>query len=266
MDIRNFREFEKAPSPHTIEAIFELQRQLINGYIKIEKLPLYPLDIHDPKSQIIIKDFSARVVEELGEAYESLEYLHKYMGTVKDGWNPPDVDPDRVLPHLYNFNEEMADAIHFMVELMIYSGYYPKDVLKEDPSMEFDEVDIFKYLQVNYAWDQQATYMPQIPLSKEEDTLFIQGGRSISGIYLEMIIKGMWSVIYPLQLARNALKNKPWKQSQLLSDNKVYKENTMGAFKHLVLLCLSAGINEESFYNIYLAKNKVNRFRQQSKY
>ena len=267
MDIRNFREFEKAPTHTTVEAIFELQKQLIDGYVAIEKLPRYPIDIHDPVSQVILKDFSARVVEELGEAYESLEVLMQYMSTVKDGWNPPEIDPEKVLPALYNFNEEMADAIHFMVELMVYSGYYPKDILADDKEdVDSNMFDIFKYIQANYQWDKQASYMPQIPVPKAQDNIFIQGGRSISGIFLSMTIDGMWAVIYPLQLARNALKNKPWKQSQMLSDNKVYKNNTIKAFKALVCLCLSVGINEEAFYNIYLAKNKVNRFRQESHY
>ena len=266
MDIRNFREFEKAPTHTTIEAIFGLQKQLIDGYVTIENLPRYPIDIHDPVSQVILKDFSARVVEELGEAYESLEVLMQYMSTVKDGWNPPEIDPEKVLPALYNFNEEIADAIHFMVELMVYSGYYPKDILKDDPSLEGEEVDIFKYIQANYEWDMEAAYMPQIPITKDQDNIFIQGGRPISAIYLTMVVRNMWAVIYPLQLARNALKNKPWKQRQMLSDRKVYKSNTIRAFIALVCLCLSAGINEEAFYNIYLAKNKVNRFRQESRY
>jgi len=263
MDIRNFREFEKAPTPFTIEEIFNLQKALLKGYIGIEKLPQYPLNIHDPQAQILLKDFSARVTEELGEAFESLEQLYQYMGTVKDGWNPPDVDPEKVLPSLYNFNEELADAIHFMVELMIYSGIGYDKLF----GVEWEHIpDLFNHIKRHYVWDSMASYMPQIPVPKDQDNLFIQGGRRVSGVFRDQTIRGMWAVIYPLQLARNALKNKPWKQSQMLSDDKVYESTIKRAFIALVCLCLSVGMDEQSFYNVYLAKNKVNIFRQQSRY
>ena len=43
-----------------LEKIYELQKELIDHYVKIEGLPKYPLDVNTKKSQVIIKDFVGR--------------------------------------------------------------------------------------------------------------------------------------------------------------------------------------------------------------
>ncbi|WP_418392117.1 hypothetical protein, partial [Akkermansia sp.] len=42
------------------------------GYKEIERLPDYPLDINNPKNQVILKDFIGRVIEELTEGFEKM--------------------------------------------------------------------------------------------------------------------------------------------------------------------------------------------------
>ena len=73
MDSRNIKE----PTPQIedgkhLEKIYDLQKELLDSYIKIEGLPSYPIDVNSKKSQIILKDFTGRVIEELGEGYESM--------------------------------------------------------------------------------------------------------------------------------------------------------------------------------------------------
>ena len=69
----------------------------------VEQLPDPPVSLHAPHGQKIMKDFAWRVVEELSESYESWE----------------DSDP---IVRRANALEELADATHFFIELMIFAG------------------------------------------------------------------------------------------------------------------------------------------------
>ena len=60
MDSRNIKE----PTPQIedgkhLEKIYDLQKELLDSYIKIEGLPSYPIDVNSKKSQIILKDFTS---------------------------------------------------------------------------------------------------------------------------------------------------------------------------------------------------------------
>ena len=66
MDIRNIKENPPlVRNGKFLEAIYELQKDLMEGYIgKIEKnLPKYPISINSEKGQVVLKDFSSRVIE-----------------------------------------------------------------------------------------------------------------------------------------------------------------------------------------------------------
>lgn len=68
-------------------------------------------------------------------------------------------------------------------------------------------------------------------------------------------------------LTCNCLKNKPWKQSQMLTD--VNKFNTLleVEFGEFIVLCHKAGFETaEDLYSMYVRKNQVNQFRQRSNY
>lgn len=87
-----------------IEAIFTKQRELMDKYKEIEQLPSPPLSLHTAASQRILKDFAWRTVEELTESFEAFE-KHE--------------DEETQRSHGL---EELADAVHFFVELAIFAG------------------------------------------------------------------------------------------------------------------------------------------------
>ena len=73
MDSRDIKEEPSIPKDNKyLESIYEMQKQLLDSYISIEGLPKYPLNINTKTNQLILKDFTSRVIEELAEAYESL--------------------------------------------------------------------------------------------------------------------------------------------------------------------------------------------------
>ena len=74
MDIRNIPKMDLIKVDnlnHFNQLVLEKQNNLISHYSVIEKLPTPPVNLNTKFNQTMVKDFSARVVEELGEMYES---------------------------------------------------------------------------------------------------------------------------------------------------------------------------------------------------
>lgn len=68
-----------------LECMYSLQKELLEQYIKVEGLPQYPIDVNTKKSQIILKDFVGRVIEELAEGYEALILVSKLTEKISFG-------------------------------------------------------------------------------------------------------------------------------------------------------------------------------------
>jgi hypothetical protein len=66
--------------------------------------------------------------------------------------------------------------------------------------------------------------------------------------------------------ATNCLKNKPWKQTEMVTDKVHFYEELIDAFHFFVELCITAGMTAEDVARVYHRKHAVNKFRQESKY
>lgn len=69
-----------------------------------------------------------------------------------------------------------------------------------------------------------------------------------------------------LSLAMNCLKNKPWKQTHMETDKLYFQAILINAFRKLITLFVSGGMDAKMIYEYYFKKNKVNQFRQRSNY
>ena len=76
----------------------------------------------------------------------------------------------------------------------------------------------------------------------------------------------LWDITYIYGLGMNCLKNKPWKQSQVLTDKPLFHKYMLEGYKKLLTFLLEAGMSSDLMYNYYCKKNEVNKFRQRSKY
>lgn len=268
MDIRNFSGEVKYPNIDAMGKIFELQKELLKDYIGVEGLPQYPLDVNTRSSQVIIKDFIGRIVEELGEAWESYDNMNRLCGSI-------DVimDRDIIISHLQNFNEEISDAIHFFMELLIYSGFNYEHMYKWVSSKLLPSNDILSDL-ITIGTDMsyneisllKSSYGLMVISDDELEDEFLRGGRKISSIYFNKASQMLWDITYKLQIARNTLKNKPWKQTEMMTDESLYEVYVSEAWFLLFKFLSYSGFTAESVYNIYYKKNMVNRFRIKSKY
>lgn len=292
MDIRNIKiEAPKITDGRYLEAIYDLEMDLLKGYCgKIEKdLPLPPIDINSFKGQQILKDFSARVIEETAEGYEStsavIEIFEKY------GYNRDLLTKNEwqmVLNHLQNSNEEQADGLAFYMALLGYANLQISDVYDYinhlldkkgfDDSIKVYNIqglfEIGKYLLINDLDLDLDNVKPYILLDRDDiedldvDKVlsYIPAFRKSSKEIHRIEDHLLWQVAYHLCISRNYLKNKPWKQTQELTDITRYSANViLGLVKYLGYLYY-IGFTPESLYTLCFKKNQVNRFRQRSNY
>ena len=290
MDIRDIREQAPLVDDKQLEEIYNLQKNLMEGYIgKIEKdLPMYPIDVNSRKGQAVLKDMSARVIEEIGEGYESTTYALQLLG--KYGFNKnimTEEDHTMLLNHLQNSNEEQADAIAFFVELMLYCNILPEDVYRYVQNV------LLKKYQTNkrFYWNLESLMEVGLALlqerfgditsglyrviededfetQEEADHVFsyIPGYNCISLDFHDNEAKLAWEVTYHLSVARNFLKNKPWKQTGVMTDEKALQEEIVIAFIEYLGYLKYCGFTAQSVYVLRFKKHKVNEFRQKSNY
>jgi hypothetical protein len=101
------------------EMMFIQERQA-RAYIEIEgdrrPTPTFPVDLDDPRGQDMIKVVCYLIVEELSEATNCLKmkpHCKTHIHTDRD-----------------HFYEELSDALHFFLELLLLVGLSAQDVLK----------------------------------------------------------------------------------------------------------------------------------------
>lgn len=302
MDSRDIKEEpQEIVDGSYLDKIYDLQKVLLSGYINIEGLPEYPININTKKNQSLIKDFVGRVIEELAESFESLIFIDDIMQETKYLTFYKDYKEElvKLCNHLQNANEELADALHFMVELLIYSNIQPEDIDKyinkkvetSGKQVVLDNTNTLqRALDFGYYWIQDCTpYINDIsPINiiniirrlevynnaygenhgrVDVDFRLIPAAHEYNRLRYISYKSVMWDISYHLNIARNYLKNKPWKRSQMMTDEVRFQEEIVKAFVSMMGLFKYMGIeNANEVYFIYFKKNLVNQFRQKSNY
>lgn len=278
MDVRNIR--EEVPNIKETEVLpqmYTLGLEQLNGYRQIESLPEYPLDINNPKSQVILKDFIGRVIEELTEGFESTNEVFDLCS--KNGWNMEMLNEEEhqsILNSLANANEEQADALGFFFTLLAYSNILPEDILSYNKAKDLFEVMAIgvKELVIKYSdyhnllkfdiickgdfyedegkWEHINSYTPGFhqmnELSHEAEKLYL------------------WEVIYELNKARNFLKCRPWKQTQVMTKEIDFQESLVKAFYLYMGFLAMNGFTPLGLFGLFFKKQRLNRWRQQTNY
>lgn len=222
-----------------LQEIFDRQASLMHKYEEIEEqngllqTPDIPVDLNDRFGQARIRDFAWRMTEELGEA---LEALH-------DG-------------RLADHHEELADALHFLAELTILTGYKPEELGGFSDLGEEDDILILLYEQafrnIRKTNDSFRVAKWIEPGALNRNSL---GMRYATG-----------QVIENLALMINTLKNKAWKQSHRETDIARFKHYLDQTWISFCGLCLRAEIDDRLLYDLYFGKAQVNKTRQETGY
>lgn len=258
-----------------LEKIYDFQKELLDSYIKIEGLPSYPIDVNSKKSQIILKDFTGRVIEELGEGYESmLKVFNKRLDYIKDMDNKETFL--YIKAEAQNLNEELADALHFFMELLIYTNIHPEDIYQycktTAKNLGIPLYDCCCLRQVlNFSRNMVMGSEIDLPnkslikIAHEEDECIPVGWETSEDFVRRCAIQ-LWDVTYSLSIARNCLKNKPWKQSGELTDENLYQNLLCESFIKLCGFYALMGYTDITLFTVYFKKNMVNKFRIASRY
>lgn len=279
MDIRNIKEpVPQLSDSDILSSMYELGLEQFNGYKEIEKLPVYPLDINNPKSQIILKDFIGRVIEELTEGFEStdavVDIYQKY------GWNNDCLTEEEyteVLNHLANANEEQADALGFFFTLLIYSNILPEDILAYNNAKNLFEVMAIgvKELIIKYP----DYHIKKYPILNPEDYVgdvdqpewdklvsYTPGFHNMSDLSHEAEKLYLWEVIYELNKARNFLKCRPWKQTSVMTKEIEFQESLVKSFYPYMGFLALNGFTTQGLFGLFFKKQRLNLWRQQTNY
>lgn len=93
--------------------LFVMQERLMEQLALVHDDFKWPIDISEKSSQVLCRDVTLRATEEL---HEALQHLKK--------WKDHKVVDDYEFEH-DAFLEEIVDALHYIVELMILVGVKP---------------------------------------------------------------------------------------------------------------------------------------------
>lgn len=121
MNILDFPDI-KIPEGDLLKLMFEKQAGLLEKYRDLEEkflghpIPPHPFDINGRAEQIHIKDMMWRITEELGEAANCLKLKP---------WKSTPMVTDEA-----HFLEEVVDAVHFFIEMLILIGFTPETLAK----------------------------------------------------------------------------------------------------------------------------------------
>ena len=140
--------------------------------------------------------------------------------------------------------EELSDAYHFLIELTILSG------ISHHKLWELYSRGEGVNMRTTYTCRLECMFKLNTMLAHSEKFLYIS----------------IYRVIEELGLAMNCLKNKPWKQTHMLTDKEKYISHIKKAHVQFIHLVSDVGLNADDLYKIYFKKSEVNKFRQRSKY
>ena len=113
-----------------LDVMYQKQLNVAIKYKDIEGLPQWPLSLDPKSSQVVFKDFLYRISEELSESYET---------EVDESTKVFDEDGTEL-----HAIEELADALHFYLELLIYVGIKPERLKKWYSEYEYKEISVDK--------------------------------------------------------------------------------------------------------------------------
>jgi len=228
MNVDDVKELD-AIEGDALEAIFKRQEELMVKYLAIDDsfkpllsrldvhtrdtkdIKVWPVNLDDYVAQVLLKETAWRVTEELTE---STQAFHDHADTPQHA------------------KEELADALHFLVELAILVGIKPDDIANVDEGN-----DMLRAVML------QAMDIPKGTLSADA-----------------------YGVVQELGNAMNCLKNKPWKKSQILTDGPRFRAHLIKSFYHIGRYAWTLGMDSDDVLTFYFKKSLVNKFRQRSGY
>ena len=230
MNIKDFDAPEIEKNINYAEAIFHRQQELIDKYHIIEV-----------NNGFVSADMPTPVdIDDRFAQYRIKDFCWRVTEELMEAMEAFTHDD------MEHYIEECIDALHFITELCINVGLEPRDIYVRAFSNESD-------------FEALGTLFPNV----DDPILFTEltelgDSRDIPEEVLE--------VVYWMGLAANTLKNKPWKQSHISTDDNKFRMYMSCAYIQLIFLLGVSGLTSKDIYEVYYKKSEVNKFRQRSNY
>lgn len=187
-------------------------------------------EIEEANGLLQTSDIPINIDDRFGQA-RLKDFAWRLTEELAEATNAKEIHPD--IPN--HFLEEIADAYHFLIELTILIGWDAETLHKSIVGALFVGVS------------------PSCKLKH----LFLQ---------TNFRTKNIWAIIENLGLAMNCLKQKPWKQSHVLTDKDRFYAFFVGVHIEFLNFIQGEGIDYEDLFKIYFKKSEVNKFRQETRY
>lgn len=271
MGIRNIKGTPELGN-NPFEQIFQWQNNVLLGYKEKENLPDWPLNIEDKEHQKIIKDYTGRVIEELGESFECLKIINQNLTPFNEALsrgNEKEISIIRneLINELWNLNEELSDTLHFLVGLDILSDINVRDMILYSDMKELSCTCNNYNVDMKYFLESGLTLLTKDGIQKDSSPFSIlhdytteyaiKGGRIMSESIFRNISILMWQFTHELQMSRNFLKKKPWRESGMPTDVRSYRERLIMANLRFFAILKYLGMGSKSIFEIYYRKNQI---------
>lgn len=251
---------------NTLKVMMARQFATLDQFILIENLPQYPVDLNTKAGQAIIKKFTGRFIEELSESYSELENALS---------NAQINNIEEAKQCVVRYNVEVADAWHFLLEIIIYSGY---DVYNIDGMLHkyisnnsghlsnfYKENSPVETLLIlgKYFNDHNAliTYPPGLFRIFTPGDLQLNpscyGGNNLNMEALKTHAYLLWEVTHTLNKLTNLLKNRAWKNSEPELNALGFEDGLTEVLLVWGAYLNYAGFTEQSILLAYKEKNDV---------
>lgn len=249
--------------------IFVYQKALVESYIKKGSLPpLENFDISTRDNQALIRNLVGYVIEELAEADEQLDEIKKLfqtenytIGTIQSA----------MMEYSKKAMEELADALHFLVEILLYLKVEAEDLLlylKQFPDLAIFVGDDALSSAHNISRDYHITndHTRAVVFEAYELPLVVkdQGYYPLSKMSLDtfsVVEAAFWGTTKKLSLMRNLLKKKEWRQAEVESNISLLQERAAKSFIAFCGLLDVLQVEPKAIYKAYEDKNLINQQR-----
>lgn len=252
-----------------LAGMFEYQTNLINKYISLGKLPPLELDLSTKTSQNFLRHTISNILEELGESYN--EQVQAYQIFSTQVYTSAETMVEIKIP-LLRLQEELADILHFFIELLIYSkieaddinAYYKQILVPQGlGDLVFEEGLLTTFATVRNSIivddEHRVSVFESYKFPFQERIAGMNQGYNL----MQQIGKVYWGITYNLiYKAQNSLKEKNWRGAGDKKSNiQAYQEGLMESWTWLFILFDLYRMDEVNLYQAYENKNIINQQR-----
>jgi hypothetical protein len=261
---------EPLNSGSLLEGIFQYQKNLMNKYISLGRLPALPLEINNRDNQKFLRKLINDFNEELAEASMEIDKGYEIMAT--QNYTEDDVQ-NEMKGYFKNAAVELADALHFLVELMVYSNIEPTDIaaylritlgenglnalVSDDPLKT--TICYAQHLNIHDDEARVAKYHGFKFTGLDHDNIFVC---SKFNFELHTVINvHFWAISKKLLSAQNLLKMKDWRAEEINASVQSFQHKVMEAWITLFKLVDLMSLDDNLMYTAYENKNLINQQR-----